>query len=87
MNVIYTRLTTDTSNIFEALGLKDDYENEEEMLIRAHDLVDDIYHDIISCFSYDEKTAISNYMGDILDEVNNACDRKVNEMLSALKEK
>lgn len=86
MNTIYTQLTTNTSNIFEALGLKDDYENEEEMLIRAHDLIDDIYHDIVSCFNYDEKTAISNYMGDILDEINSACDRKVNEMLSALKE-
>ena len=86
MNTIYTQLTTNTSNIFEALGLKDDYENEEEMLIKAHDLIDDIYHDIVSCFNYDEKTAVSDYMGDILDEVNSACDRKVSEMLSALKE-
>ena len=86
MNIIYTQLTTDTSNIFEALGLEDDYENEEEMLMRAHDLVDDIYHDIVSCFSYDEKTAVSDHIGNLLDEVGSACDRKVNEMLNALKE-
>ena len=86
MNTIYTQLTTDTSNIFEALGLEDDYENEEEMLMRAHDLVDNIYHDIVSCFSYDEKTAVSDHIGNLLDEVGSACDRKVSEMLSALKE-
>ena len=86
IDVIYTRLTTNTSNIFEALGLKDDYENEEEMLIRAHDLIDDIYHDIVSCFNYDEKTAVSDHIGNLLDEVGGACDRKVSEMLSALKE-
>ena len=63
------------------------FKNNWVQKIKAHDLADDIYHDIVSCFSCDEKTAVSDYMGDILDEVNSACDRKVNEMLSALKEK
>jgi hypothetical protein len=68
------------------MGLTDDYEHEKEMLVKAHDFVDEIYADIIDNSDYadDEKTAVCDHIGDLLDDVGSACDGYVQEMLNAI---
>ena len=83
-SAIYTKLTEDTENIFEAMGLTDNYENEKEMFVRAYDFVDEIYKGIIDNSDYtDEKTAVCDHIGDLLEDVEYACDEYVQEMLDA----